>query len=124
MSPGMSPGMGPGDSPGVSPAATPPPRRRVATKWVALGLLAVTLVLAGFVSYYASNSPDGLNRVALDNGFSNTQQEHASADSPLAGYSSAGVDNQRVSGGLAGVAGVLVVLVLAGGLTFVVRRRA
>jgi hypothetical protein len=33
------------------------------------------------------------------------------------------VDNQRLSGGLAGVVGVLVVLTLAGGLTYVIRRR-
>jgi cobalt/nickel transport protein len=96
---------------------------RVSTKaLVAAGLL-VTLVLAGFVSYYASSSPDGLNRVAEDKGFATTQQRHASEDSPLAGYQTRGVDNGRLSGGLAGLAGALVVLVLAGGLALVVRRR-
>lgn len=98
--------------------------RNAATKWVALGVLAVALVLAGVVSYYASSSPDGLNRVAADKGFSNTEKDHVSSDSPLAGYSSKGIGNDRLSGGLAGVTGVLVVLVLAGGLTFVVRRRS
>jgi hypothetical protein len=97
--------------------------RRVPLKWVAAGILAVALVLAGIVSYYASSSPDGLNRVAQDKGFSDTQKTHRTEDSPLAGYSSTGVDNARLSGGLAGVAGVLVVLLLAGGLTYVVRRR-
>ncbi|MCW2798465.1 PDGLE domain-containing protein [Nocardioides sp.] len=97
--------------------------RRVPLRWVAAGMLAVALVLAGIVSYYASRSPDGLNRVAQDNGFSNTQKAHGTNESPLAGYSSSGVDNQRLSGGLAGVVGVLVVLTLAGGLTYVIRRR-
>ena len=32
-------------------------------------------------------------------------------------------DDERLSGGLAGVVGVLLVLVLAGGITYVVRRR-
>lgn len=96
---------------------------RVPVKWVAAGILVVALVLAGVVSFYASSSPDGLNRVAEDNGFSDTRKTHGADDSPLAGYSTSDVDSSRLSGGLAGVVGVLVVLVLAGGLTFVVRRR-
>lgn len=97
--------------------------RNLATRWVALGLLAVALVLAGVVSHYASSEPDGLNKVAQDTGIAATEQDHASAGSPLAGYASKGIGNERLSGALAGVVGVLVVLALAGGLTFVVRRR-
>ena len=41
----------------------------------------------------------------------------------LIGYHTKGVGNDRLSGGLAGVVGVLVVLTLAGGLVLVVRRR-
>ncbi|HEX6514232.1 MAG TPA: PDGLE domain-containing protein, partial [Nocardioidaceae bacterium] len=36
----------------------------------------VALLLAGVVSYYASGSPDGLNRVAQDNGFAHTARRH------------------------------------------------
>jgi cobalt/nickel transport protein len=97
--------------------------RNISTKWLALGILVVALVLAGVVSYYASSEPDGLNRVAQDHGFSSAEKHHATADSPLAGYSAKDVDNPRLSGGLAGVAGVVVVLALAGGLALVVRRR-
>lgn len=96
---------------------------KVATKWVLLGAFVVALILAGFVSFYAASTPDGLNRVALDEGFSDTETEHGLADGPLAGYASKGVDNERLAGGLAGVAGVVTVLVLAGGLAFAVRRR-
>lgn len=97
--------------------------RRVSTKALVITGLLVALVLAGVVSYYASNSPDGLNRVATDQGFSKAQKAHASDGSPLAGYATKGVDNPRLSGGIAGVAGSVVVLLLAGGVTFVVRRR-
>jgi cobalt/nickel transport protein len=97
--------------------------KAISMKWVALGILVVALLLAGVVSYYASSEPDGLNRVAQDTGISRTEKQHATADGPLAGYSTKDVDNQRLSGGLAGVAGVVVVLVLAGGLALVVRRR-
>jgi len=97
--------------------------RRVSTKALVITGLLVALSLAGIVSYYASNSPDGLNRVAEDKGFSSTQKTHPSDGSPLAGYSTRGVDNPRLSGGLAGVAGALIVLALAGGLALAVRRR-
>jgi cobalt/nickel transport protein len=97
--------------------------RRVSTRVIVAAGLLVALLLAGVVSYYASNSPDGLNRVAKDHGFSDTQRQHPSHRSPLAGYGTKGVSSDRLSGGVAGVAGSLVVLVLAGGLALVVRRR-
>jgi hypothetical protein len=96
---------------------------KVSTRAVVVTGLLVALLLAGVVSFYASRSPDGLNRVAEDKGFADTRTQHASDGSPLAGYGTKGVDNPRLSGGLAGVVGCVVVLALAGGLTYVVRRR-
>ena len=89
--------------------------------WIA-GLL-VTLVIAGFVSYYASAHPDGLEWAAGEAGFADTARDSAVAGSPLADYGVAGVDDARLSGGLAGVIGVAVTLLLAGGLTLLLRRR-
>ena len=97
--------------------------RRPTTRAVRIGILVAALVLAGLVSYYAASSPDGLSRVAEDKGFSSTQKDHATSDDPLAGYRTKGIGNDRLSGGLAGVVGVLVVLTLAGGLVLAVRRR-
>jgi cobalt/nickel transport protein len=96
---------------------------RLSTRVVLAGLLLVALVLAGVVSFYASGSPDGLERVAEDTGFIDTASEHAAADGPLADYRTTGIDDSRLSGGVAGVTGSLVVLVLAGGLVIAVRRR-
>lgn len=87
-----------------------------------VGIL-VALLLAGGVSLFASGSPDGLERVAEDEGFSRSAEEGPAADSPLADYSVRGVDDSRLSGAMAGVVGVLVVLVVTGGLTFALRRR-
>lgn len=98
--------------------------RNVPTRFVLAGVLLAALLLAGVVSYYASSSPDGLERVSKEEGFSQTATDHAAADSPLADYQTSGVDDPRLSGGLAGVAGALVVLVLAGGLVHLVRRRS
>ncbi|CAN5344708.1 hypothetical protein BH18ACT9_BH18ACT9_19010 [soil metagenome] len=89
--------------------------------FVGAGVL-VALLLAGVLSHFASSDPDGLNRVAEDNSFAQTESDHPAADGPLSGYQADGVEGP-LSGGVAGVVGTLVVLVLAGGLTLVVRRR-
>ncbi len=96
---------------------------KVSTRAVVVTGLLVALLLAGVASFYASRSPDGLNRVAEDQGFSDTRTEHASDDGPLAGYGTLGVADQRLSRGVAGVVGCMVVIWVAGGLTYVVRRR-
>lgn len=93
------------------------------TRTFVLAGVLVALLLAGVVSYYASSRPDGLERVAEDHGFAHTAKQHPGADGPMADYSVKGVENDRLAGGLAGVIGSLVVLVLAGGLAFAVRRR-
>ena len=96
---------------------------RVSNRAVLLTLLLVALVLAGVVSHYASSSPDGLTRVAQDKGFSSASKSHVSTDGPFAGYATKGLSNDRLSGGLAGIVGSLVVLGGAGALVFAVRRR-
>jgi cobalt/nickel transport protein len=91
-------------------------------RFLALFLL-MSLLVAGVASYYASTHPDGLSFVAEKTGFSDREQASPASESPLAGYSTEGIDDDRVSGGLAGVAGCLLVLALSGGLFWVVRRR-
>jgi hypothetical protein len=97
--------------------------RRVSTRALLLTGLLVALVLAGGLSFYASSHPDGLEFVAQRAGFADTEQEHATRSSPLADYATRGVADQRLSGGLAGVVGVVVVGALGGGLAWVLRRR-
>ena len=97
--------------------------KAVSTKWVVLGVAVAALVLAGIVSFYASSHPDGLEYVAERTGFIDSADDHAAGDGPFADYATRGVEDARLSGGVAGVVGTLVVLVLAGGLGFAVRRR-
>ncbi|SEE25585.1 cobalt/nickel transport system permease protein [Streptomyces sp. 3213] len=85
--------------------------------------LAASLLLAGFVSFYASSNPDGLEKVAADQGIDRAAKEHASADSPLADYGVRDVEDARLSGGLAGVIGVGVTVVAGTGVFWAVRRR-
>ena len=90
--------------------------------FLALGLL-VCLLVAGVASYYASSHPDGLEYVAEQTGFLDSAEDSATADSPLADYSTEGVEDDRLSGGLAGVIGVVVMLLLSSGLFWALRRR-
>jgi cobalt/nickel transport protein len=85
--------------------------------------LVIALLIAGVGSYYASAHPDGLEHVAREVGFLDRADDSPAADGPFAGYSTTGVDDARVSGGVAGIAGSLVVLALALGLFRVLRRR-
>jgi cobalt/nickel transport protein len=85
---------------------------------------AVSLFIAGFASYYASSSPDGLEKVAEDIGFIETAKENSNADTTLADYGVKGVDNERLSTGTAGVIGVLATAGVSTGLFLVLRRRS
>ncbi|GEL16717.1 PDGLE domain-containing protein [Pseudonocardia asaccharolytica] len=100
-----------------------------------LGFLAVALLVAGVLSYFASSSPDGLDSVTL-HGCQITEiadreqldgqciaqnaQGHALAAGPLADYTVRGGEGTV---GLAGVIGVMATLALAGGVFWVLRRR-
>ncbi|WP_037628131.1 energy-coupling factor ABC transporter permease [Streptomyces aureus] len=106
------------DAPGAAPAPARTSHRKV---WIT-GLV-TSLVLAGFVSFYASASPDGLEKVAKDKGIDTRTKAHASEDSPLAGYGVKDVSDARLSGGLAGVIGVGVTIVAGSGVFWALRRR-
>ncbi|MEU6167235.1 energy-coupling factor ABC transporter permease [Streptomyces tanashiensis] len=104
-------------APAAAPAAGGSPKKL----WI--GGVVTALVLAGFVSFYASASPDGLEKVAADKGIDAKVEDHAAADSPLADYGVKGIEAPRLSGGLAGVIGVGTTLAVGTGAFWVVRRR-
>jgi cobalt/nickel transport protein len=83
-----------------------------------------SLFLAGVVSFYASSNPDGLEKVAQDIGFIETAEDHTYAAGALADYGVKGVENPRLSTGLAGVIGVVATGVVSTGLFMLVRRKS
>ncbi|QZT64277.1 PDGLE domain-containing protein [Mycolicibacterium austroafricanum] len=102
--------------------------------WFWIGFALVTLVVAGGVSYLASSSPDGLDSATLQgcevvetadgeelrgDCIAQHARDHALADSPLADYAVGGRDG---TGGLAGVLGVVVTVVVAGGAFWLIAR--
>ncbi|MFD7440987.1 energy-coupling factor ABC transporter permease [Streptomyces sp. NPDC059909] len=107
----------------AEPTSAAAPVATGSTRPVWIAGLAASLVLAGVVSFYASASPDGLEKVAADKGIDRKVEDHAAADSPLADYGVEDVDNARLSGGLAGVIGVGATVAAGTGVFWVVRRR-
>ena len=95
---------------------------KIKTRRFFLVFLLAALIIGGVVSFYGSGHPDGLEYVARSTGVLDTAKHSASAASPLADYGVAGLRNPRLSSGLAGIIGVLVTLLLAGGLFWVLRR--
>ena len=86
--------------------------------------LAVAVGLGVAVSPYASSSPDGLERVARDNGFLDRGEVHAvQEDAPVPDYAFPGVGDPRLATGLAGFVGAMGVFVLGYGVAWAVRRR-
>jgi cobalt/nickel transport protein len=104
--------------------------------WFVLGGLLVALLLAGFVSNFASRSPDGLDSASrrgctVNEGDEITggdcmganAEDHELSDSPFADYGLSGIGNSYVSTAVAGVTGVLLTFAVAGGVFWLVRRR-
>ncbi|GGV38903.1 energy-coupling factor ABC transporter permease [Streptomyces spectabilis] len=108
------------DAPAAHEPAPAAPRSH--RKLWAAGLV-TSLVLAGFVSFYASTNPDGLEKVAHDKGIDRKEEEHAAKDSPFFDYGVEGITDSRLSGGLAGVIGVGVTVAAGTGVFWAVRRR-
>ncbi|MBO1336504.1 energy-coupling factor ABC transporter permease [Streptomyces sp. VRA16 Mangrove soil] len=105
-----------------APAPAAPVAARSHRKVWAIGLV-TSLVLAGFVSFYASANPDGLEKVAHDQGIDKKTKPHHTSDSPLADYGVKDITDARISGGLAGVIGVGVTVVAGSGVFWALRRR-
>ncbi|MGW5633353.1 energy-coupling factor ABC transporter permease [Streptomyces sp. NPDC003832] len=107
----------------AEPVGPEPVAARTSRRGLWIGGLLTSLVLAGFVSFYASADPDGLEKVATDHGIDEKAEDHAYADSPLADYGVKDVDDARLSGGLAGVIGVGLTVVAGTAVFWSVRRR-
>ncbi len=96
--------------------------RRAVAAFVAAGVL-VTVALVVFVAPHAATDPDGLERVATDNGIAADAVGSAVAGSPLAGYGVAGVADAGVGTIAAGVVGLVAVFVLGAALLALAARR-
>jgi cobalt/nickel transport system permease protein len=98
------------------------PGRAATGGFVGLGLL-VAAGLVVFVAPLANSNPDGLERVAEDQGFAEAADDSVTADSPLADYEVSGVDDDRLGTIVAGLVGTIVVFGTGTALLTVFRRK-
>ncbi len=84
--------------------------------------IAAAAALVLVVAPNANPNPDGLEKVAADNGIDGDVRDHALADGPLADYGVRGVHNRYVGTWIAGLVGVAVTFAVGAGLVLVVRR--
>jgi cobalt/nickel transport protein len=91
-------------------------------RWIWLALAAALLV-GGLISGFASSSPDGLERVAEDQGFAERASERPRVASPLADYLFPGIQSERLATGLAGMLGTLLLFACGWGAALLLRRR-
>ncbi len=84
---------------------------------------AVIVLLVAAVSPFASSSPDGLEKVAVDTGIAASERQSPTTDSPLAGYSVAGIDDDKLATSVSGIIGTSVTVAFGLGLFAFTRRR-
>jgi cobalt/nickel transport protein len=128
--------MTPPASDGTTSHPTEPARVGKQRGLFLVGFAIVALIVAGALSYFADSDPDGLDTATLEgcevvetdageelvgDCIARNAQDHHLADSPLADYA---VDGDDRFTGLAGVVGVAVTLVVAGGLFWLLRKRS
>ncbi|NLA36451.1 MAG: hypothetical protein GX868_12325 [Actinobacteria bacterium] len=82
--------------------------------WEAVTLVVIALVVGLALAPFASGSPDGFERVAVDTGFGEAARDSVAAVSPLADYA---------SGPVSSVVGVSLVVVVGGGIVRLLRVR-
>jgi len=88
--------------------------------WIGLG---VSLLLALFLSPFASSSPDGLEKVAETKGFSGKGEERKFWEyAPFSEYAIPWIKNERVSTALSGLIGTLAIFFLAMGVGKLIKK--
>ena len=96
--------------------------RRAVGLFVAGGI-AVAVLLVTVVAPLASDDPDGLERVAIDLGFSEESEDHSLGDSPLADYEADGVEGEGLGTVVAGLIGLGATFAVGAVLMLGARRR-
>lgn len=90
--------------------------QQVTPRAFVIGAVLVAIMFATVVSQFAAGDPDGLERVAIDEGFADQAEHHAFGSGWFADYATSGVDDERLSLAVAGLTGVVLTLVVGAGL--------
>jgi hypothetical protein len=98
-------------------------KHRLRRAFIAAGFL-TAVAIAMLASPFASDSPDGMERVAIDHNFAHPEKRSPMESlSPLDNYVVRGVGSDRLSTGLSGLLGVSATFVLGVGTCKALRAR-
>ncbi len=97
-------------------------RRPVTARTFVAGGILAALLFAVVVSQFAADDPDGLEKVAEEEGFADSAEDHAFADGIFSDYATEGIGNESLSLAVAGTTGVVLSLAVGFGLVSAVRR--
>jgi len=97
-------------------------RPRVGVRTFVMAGVLVAALFAMVVSQFAASGPDGLEKVAADQGFAAGAQDHGFADSVFADYATRGIGNEELSLAIAGITGVALALTVGAGLVIAARQ--
>jgi cobalt/nickel transport protein len=81
--------------------------------------LLIALIIGGIISWFASSSPDGLERIAEDKGFLEKGEVEPAWKAPFADYLVPKIPSEKLATSLAGIFGTLIVF----GLTYLLAGR-
>ena len=96
--------------------------KRMSTLAFILIGIAAAVALVILVAPNANANPDGLEKVAAEQGIDNNVQDHDLAGGPFADYGVSGVDNRYAGTWISGLLGVTVTFAIGAGIVYVVRR--
>ncbi|MEQ8221285.1 MAG: PDGLE domain-containing protein [Candidatus Eremiobacterota bacterium] len=88
-----------------------------------IGALIVSVLLALFLSPFASKSPDGLEKVAEDKKFLSGGEGQEKWKAPLPDYTLPGVKHEGLSTSVAGVIGTIITFLLVIIAGFLLKKR-
>jgi hypothetical protein len=91
-------------------------------KHIAIGVLLIVALSAAFIPF-ASQFPDGLEKVAGDQGFASKQSESPPFSAPFPDYKIPGVGNESLSSVVTGIAGGLAMFFVGSGIALILNRR-
>ena len=91
-------------------------------KWWIAGLI-IAIFMACALSLLASPAPDGLERVAEDQGFVVKAEGREILHSPMSDYAVPGIENPQLATALAGLVGVLTILGVTYGWTRILKKQ-
>lgn len=90
--------------------------------WWISGII-IALFMACVLSLFASPEPDGLERVAEDYGFAEKAEGQEVLQAPIPDYTIPGIEDEKVATALAGLIGVLIILVVTFGWAKILKNK-